>query len=147
MGSIGVIALHVDQSVKDAKDGIAYTAIYAGSTRTTSRHMRRSRQRRPPPCKPKSIVSTQSLWNTSPRGAGLDPDAIRGLEAGLLFGEAAVASGLADAVVSFEQVLGEFATTCTQDAALHANAARASPSGIAVTPDAVPHALVWRTHD
>ena len=30
VGSIGVIALHVDQSIKDAKDGIAFTAIYAG---------------------------------------------------------------------------------------------------------------------
>ena len=30
VGSIGVIALHVDQSVKDAKDGISYTAVYAG---------------------------------------------------------------------------------------------------------------------
>src|SRR5690606_25359786 len=30
VGSIGVIALHVDQSVKDAKDGLAYTALYAG---------------------------------------------------------------------------------------------------------------------
>lgn len=31
VGSIGVIALHVDQSVKDAKDGLNYTAVFAGS--------------------------------------------------------------------------------------------------------------------
>ncbi|NDC76244.1 S49 family peptidase, partial [bacterium] len=31
VGSIGVIALHVDQSVKDAKDGYHYTAITAGT--------------------------------------------------------------------------------------------------------------------
>ena len=30
IGSIGVIALHVDQSLKDSQDGVAYTAIYAG---------------------------------------------------------------------------------------------------------------------
>ena len=31
VGSIGVIALHVDQSVKDAKDGYRFTAITAGA--------------------------------------------------------------------------------------------------------------------
>ena len=30
VGSIGVIAMHVDQSVKDQQDGIAYTAVFAG---------------------------------------------------------------------------------------------------------------------
>ncbi|MGC0110727.1 S49 family peptidase, partial [Ralstonia pseudosolanacearum] len=31
VGSIGVIAMHVDQSIKDAKDGIRYTAVFAGA--------------------------------------------------------------------------------------------------------------------
>lgn len=31
VGSIGVIALHIDQSVQDANDGYRYTAITAGS--------------------------------------------------------------------------------------------------------------------
>ena len=31
VGSIGVIALHVDQSVKDAKDGYRFTAVTAGA--------------------------------------------------------------------------------------------------------------------
>ena len=31
VGSIGVIALHIDQSVKDAHDGYRYTAVTAGS--------------------------------------------------------------------------------------------------------------------
>ncbi|WP_033371773.1 S49 family peptidase, partial [Caldimonas manganoxidans] len=31
VGSIGVIALHVDQSVKDAQEGLRYTAITAGA--------------------------------------------------------------------------------------------------------------------
>ena len=29
-GSIGVIAMHVDQSEKDAQDGVRYTAVFAG---------------------------------------------------------------------------------------------------------------------
>ena len=31
VGSIGVIALHIDQSIKDAQDGYRYTAVTAGS--------------------------------------------------------------------------------------------------------------------
>ena len=30
VGSIGVIAMHVDQSMKDAQDGVRYTAVFAG---------------------------------------------------------------------------------------------------------------------
>ena len=30
VGSIGVIAMHVDQSKKDEQDGIRYTAVFAG---------------------------------------------------------------------------------------------------------------------
>jgi hypothetical protein len=30
VGSIGVIAMHADQSVKDAKDGVRYTPVFAG---------------------------------------------------------------------------------------------------------------------
>ena len=140
VGSIGVIALHVDQSVKDAKEGIAYTAIYAGSHKNDfSPHE---------PLSPEAATTLQAevdrlhaiFVEHVAQGRGIDPDAIRGLEAGLLFAEAAVASGLADAVVSFEQVVGEFATHLQARRRLTANAARASPSeGIAATPDAVPH--------
>ena len=31
VGSIGVIAMHADQSVKDAKDGVRYTTVFAGA--------------------------------------------------------------------------------------------------------------------
>lgn len=140
VGSIGVIALHVDQSVKDAKDGIAYTAIYAGSHKNDfSPHA---------PLSPEAATTLQAevdrlhaiFVEHVAQGRGIDPDAIRGLEASLLFGEAAVASGLADAVVSFEQVVGEFAAHLQARRRLTANAARASPPGDkAVTPDATPH--------
>lgn len=140
VGSIGVIALHVDQSVKDAKDGIAYTAIYAGSHKNDfSPHA---------PLSPEAAITLQAevdrlhaiFVEHVAQGRGIDPDAIRGFEASLLFGEAAVASGLADAVVSFEQVVSEFATYLQARRRLTANAARASPPGDkAVTPDAAPH--------
>jgi ClpP class serine protease len=39
---------------------------------------------------------------------GLDPDAVRATEAGLFYGEQAVAAGLADAVMPFDAVMTEF---------------------------------------
>lgn len=108
VGSIGVIALHVDQSIKDAKDGIAFTAIYAGHHKNDfSPHA---------PLSPQAASTLQTevdrlygiFVSQVAQMRGLDSDAVRATEAGLLFGEAAVTAGLADAVISLDQVLVEF---------------------------------------
>ena len=109
VGSIGVIALHVDQSVKDAKDGLNYTAIFAGGHKNDfSPHEALT---------PQATTALQTEVDrlyaifTSQVAAmrGLDRDAVRATEAGVYFGEHAVAAGLADAVMPFDQVLAEFA--------------------------------------
>jgi signal peptide peptidase SppA len=108
VGSIGVIALHVDQSVKDAKDGVDFTAIYAGHHKNDfSPHA---------PLSPQAASTLQAevdrlygiFVSQVAQMRGLDSDAVRATEAGLIFGDAAVATGLADAVMSFDQVLVEF---------------------------------------
>ena len=108
VGSIGVIALHVDQSIKDAKDGIAFTAIYAGHHKNDfSPHA---------PLSPQAASTLQSevdrlygiFISQVAQMRGLDSDAVRATEASLLFAEAAVTAGLADAVISLDQVLVEF---------------------------------------
>ncbi len=111
VGSIGVIALHVDQSVKDAKDGLTYTAIYAGQHKNDFS-----------PHAPLSEVAGAALQLEVDRlyeifvsqvagMRGLEPEAIRSLEARLVFGAAAVTAGLADGVASLEQVVAEFAAS------------------------------------
>jgi len=60
VGSIGVIALHVDQSVKDAKDGLNYTAVFAGSHKNDFSRTSHSPPRPPPRCRPRWIASTTS---------------------------------------------------------------------------------------
>ena len=111
VGSIGVIALHVDQSVKDAKDGLTYTAIYAGQHKNDFS-----------PHAPLSADAGAALQlevdrlydifvNQVAGMRGLEPQSIRSLEASLVFGEAAVEAGLADGVASLEQVLAEFSTS------------------------------------
>lgn len=108
VGSIGVIALHVDQSVKDTQDGLRYTAITAGAHKNDYS-----------PHEPLDAAARAALQTEVDRLYGLFVDhvaALRGLsaesvratEAALYFGPNAVAAGLADAVGTLQTALQEF---------------------------------------
>jgi signal peptide peptidase SppA len=108
VGSIGVIALHVDQSIKDANDGYRYTAITAGAHKNDYS-----------PHEPLSDSAKTELQSEVDRlyaiftehvaaMRGLKLDAVRATEAGLYFGGNAVAQGLADGVQTLESTLAEF---------------------------------------
>lgn len=108
VGSIGVIALHVDQSVKDAKDGYRYTAITAGAHKNDySPHEPLSDT-----AKMELQVEVDRLYAIFTEHVaamrGLNLDAVRGTQAGLFFGSNAVAQGLADGVQTLESTLAEF---------------------------------------
>lgn len=109
VGSIGVIAMHVDQSVKDANDGVRYTAVFAGERKNDLN-----------PHEPISDAAHAVLQaevdrvydifvETVARHRGRDADAVRATEAGLFFGPDAVAAGLADAVGGFDDALTQLA--------------------------------------
>jgi signal peptide peptidase SppA len=104
-GSIGVIAVHMNQSGFDAKVGVQYTAIYAGKQKNDySPHQA---------LKPevharlqKSINGVYGLFtDTVARGRGSTPDIFQATEAGIYDGDAAVKAGLADRVMSMNQAL------------------------------------------
>ena len=108
VGSIGVIALHVDQSVKDANAGYRYTAITAGAHKNDYS-----------PHHPLSDAAKSELQGEVDRlyamfighvaaMRGLDIDAVRATEAGLYFGHQAVRQGLADGVQSLDATLADF---------------------------------------
>ena len=108
VGSIGVIALHIDQSVKDAQEGYRYTAVTAGAHKNDFS-----------PHHPLSDAAKAELQTEVDRLYGLfvehvaamrslDVDAVRATEAGLYFGANAITAGLADAVSSFETALADF---------------------------------------
>jgi signal peptide peptidase SppA len=108
VGSIGVIALHVDQSVKDAKDGYRFTAVTAGAHKNDYS-----------PHEPLSDTAKTELQGEVDRlyaiftehvaaMRGLDIEAVRATEAGLYFGANAVSQGLADGIQTLEATLSEF---------------------------------------
>ena len=105
VGSIGVIAMHIDQSVKDAKDGVRYTAVFAGERKNDLNPHEPLSDAAHAVLKAEVDRVYELFVETVARHRGLDADAVRATEAGLFFGPDAVATGLADAVGSLEDAL------------------------------------------
>lgn len=111
VGSIGVIALHVDQSLYDAREGLTYTAICAGAHKNDfSPHAPLAQSARAA-----LQAEVDRLWSIFithvAEMRGVKPTAVRDLQAALLHGPQAVAAGLADEVTGLEQVLEDFGAT------------------------------------
>lgn len=118
VGSIGVIAMHADQSVKDAKDGVRYTTVFAGARKND--------------LNPHEPISDEAhaflkrevdriyglFVDTVASHRGLTSDAVRATEAGVFFGQDAVAAGLADAVGTFDDLLAELTAALSPPPAL-----------------------------
>ncbi|WP_264954012.1 MULTISPECIES: S49 family peptidase [unclassified Wolbachia] len=101
VGSIGVIASHIDQSGFDEKQGVKYTTIFAGKRKNDLN-----------PHEPISSESLKSLeeevnrlyemlTELIARNRGLSVQAIKNTEAGLYFGNNAIEIGLADGITTF----------------------------------------------
>ncbi|MFZ5635102.1 MAG: S49 family peptidase [Pseudomonadota bacterium] len=118
VGSIGVIALHIDQSVRNAQNGLSVTALYAGAHKNDAT-----------PHAPLTPQATDALQTEIDRlyalfvahvaaMRGLDANAVRATEAALFFGEDARVAGLADGVASLDAALADFATALARGPSL-----------------------------
>ena len=110
VGSIGVIAMHVDQTARDAQDGYRYTAVTAGAHKNDfSPHE---------PLDPDAYALLQAevdrlyglFVDHVATMRGLDATAVRATEAGLYFGPNAISVGLADRLGTTESALADFAS-------------------------------------
>lgn len=107
VGSIGVIAMHVDQSAKDAQDGVRYTAVFAGDRKNDLNPHQ--------PITGEAHAFLQGEVNrvydlfveTVAKNRGVGAEAVVATQAGLFFGKDAVSAGLADAVGSFDDALAQ----------------------------------------
>lgn len=110
VGSIGVIAMHVDQSARDAQDGYRYTAITAGEQKNDFS-----------PHQPLDKEASARLQAEVDRLYGifvdqvaamrnLEPRFVRSTQAGVYFGPDAVKAGLADVQDSFDAALTDFSS-------------------------------------
>lgn len=108
-GSIGVIAVHLDESKAEAEAGLTYTAIYAGARKNDlSPHEPLS-----DPARSNLQMEVDRIYRIFTRVIshyrGLDEDFIKGTEAGLYFGENAIKAGLADQIGTFDDALNAIA--------------------------------------
>lgn len=105
VGSVGVIALHVDQSQRDAMSGLRYTAVYAGDRKNDMS-----------PHAPLSTDAAQALQTEVDRLYGLfvstvaanrnlSAQDVQDTEAGLYFAQDAIDVGLADVVGTLDDAL------------------------------------------
>jgi signal peptide peptidase SppA len=105
VGSVGIIAMHLDQSGWDAANGLRYTTIFAGARKNDFN-----------PHEPLSdgarsvlVAEVDRLYgmfvDTVARRRGLSAAAVRSTEAGIYYGEDSVAQGFADRVGAFRDAL------------------------------------------
>lgn len=109
VGSVGVIALHVDQSGADAQDGLRYTQIFAGAHKNDfSPHAPLS-----DPARAALQAEVDRLYalfvDHVAAMRGLSADAVRATDAALFFGPKAVEVGLADGVADASQAVQQLA--------------------------------------
>lgn len=105
VGSIGVIAVHLDVSAFDAKEGLKYTTVFAGDRKADfSQHEPLSKDARA--TLQDEIDRLYDIFTASvAQNRGMKQEAVKKTEAGLFFGNNAVSAGLADKVGTFADAL------------------------------------------
>jgi capsid assembly protease len=107
VGSIGVIALHVDQSKRDNSQGYAYTAVYAGAKKyDLSSHEPLSDRARAD--LQASVDKTYGLFTAAvAKFRGIGERVVINTQAGVFDGDESAELGLIDAVSTFNDTLAE----------------------------------------
>jgi len=102
VGSIGVRAVHIDESAAEEMAGLKYTEIYAGARKIDGTpHAPLTDEARA--IYQKVCDQIQDLFvETTARNRGLKPADVRAQQAAIFYGKEAVSAGLADAVLSWE---------------------------------------------
>lgn len=125
VGSIGVVAMHLDQSQADADEGLKYSPIFAGAHKNDySPH-----EPLADPARASLQAEVDRVYGLFvecvARGRNLSAEAIRATEAALFFGENGVAAGLADQIGTFEDAASDLsALLATQSPTFTLNPSR-----------------------
>lgn len=105
VGSVGVMAVHVDQSGLDEKTGLKYTAIHAGSKKTDGNPHEALSKEAAAEIQARVDKTYGLFCATVARNRGLSDQAIKATEAAIYLGADAVSAGLADAVLSYDELI------------------------------------------
>ena len=104
VGSVGVIAVHVDQSAQDQKNGQKYTLIHAGAKKVDGNlHLPLTQDARADIQADVDDLYARLVARVA-RARGMNPETIAATEAAIYRGQHAVAAGLADGIATLESM-------------------------------------------
>jgi capsid assembly protease len=130
VGSIGIVMAHHDISKAEEKAGVRVTLLHRGARKVDFNSSA--------PLTTEARAWAEGLLDERyeqfvsavVRGRGVDAEAVRDTEAGILHGAAAVSSGLADGIASYRDVITEFSSFLSTSKGRTKFAAAASASAI-----------------
>jgi capsid assembly protease len=129
LGSIGVVWMHVDRSAAVEKSGLKPTLLTAGAYKADGHPFAAL----PADARARIQAQIDAVYelfvSTVADHRGLDPAAVRGTEAGLFMGQAAVDAGLADQVGGLDDVFAFFNTGAARSIATTFQPSRAPMKG------------------
>ena len=117
VGSIGVVAVHVDESAADAKAGLAWTFVFAGESKVDGN------AHEPLSARARATIQADvdnlyaQLCGLVAANRRLTPEAVRGTNAGVYRGELAIRAGLADRLGTLDLAVAEMVAELDRTAA------------------------------
>jgi signal peptide peptidase SppA len=116
VGSVGVVAVHVDESGADAKAGLAWTFVFAGESKIDGN------PHEPLSARARATIQTDvdnlyaQLCGLVAANRGLTAETVRGTNAAVYRGELAIRAGLADRLGTLDLAIAEMAAELDQAA-------------------------------
>ena len=109
VGSIGVVAVHVDESGADAKAGLAWTFVFAGDRKVDGNAHEPLSERARATIQADVDRLYSEFCGLVAANRGLSPEAVRGTNAAIYRGELAIRAGLADRLGTLDLAIAEMA--------------------------------------
>ena len=128
VGSIGVVAVHVDESAADAKAGLAWTFVFAGESKVDGN------AHEPLSARARATIQADvdnlyaQLCGLVAANRRLTPEAVRGTNADIYRGELAIRAGLADRLGTLDLAVAEMAVELDRAAAPARNIINPTPN-------------------
>jgi signal peptide peptidase SppA len=109
VGSIGVVAVHVDESGADAKAGLAWTFVFAGERKVDGNAHEPLSERARATIQADVDRLYAEFCALVAANRGLSPEAVRSTDAAIYRGELAIRAGLADQLGTLDLAIAEMA--------------------------------------
>ena len=109
VGSVGVVAVHVDESGADAKAGLAWTFVFAGEQKVDGNAHEPLSERARATIQADVDRLYAEFCGLVAANRGMSSEAVRGTKAAIYRGELAIRAGLADRVGTLDLAIAEMA--------------------------------------